>query len=175
MTLTEFGAVGEVVGAIGVIISLIYLSRQVRQNTQAVRTGNATSVQGNFQQLARVLYTDRGTGALMLRAMSGDADLSSEEQYAAYAYFFDFLKTAELAHYQFLRGELDGPLWEASLVFYKAYFDTPGFRAYWQRRQSAFVPEFREAMRGWLAERSGLERPDQMVGMSRPPSGPNAS
>ena len=61
--------------------------------------------------------------------MSGNSDLTPADRLAAYAYFFDMLKTAELAHYQFLRGELDGPLWEASLAFYQAYFIAPGFRA----------------------------------------------
>ena len=169
MTLIEVGALGEVLGALGVIISLIYLSRQVRQNTQAVRTGNATSLQGNFQQLARVLYNDRETGALIVRAMSADAALTPEDRLAAYAYFFDMLKSAELAHYQFRRGELDGALWEASLEFYRAYFDTPGFRSYWERRRSAFIPEFREAMEGWLAAAATLDSPARLVGMAAEP------
>ena len=53
MTWTELGALGEVLGAIAVVVSLVYLSRQVRQNTQAVRTANAANVQANVPQLAR--------------------------------------------------------------------------------------------------------------------------
>ena len=65
-----FGGVpcrGKVAGAsqIGVIASLIYLSRQVRQNTRAVRMANAAGGQNNFQQLARFLYEDREGCALI--------------------------------------------------------------------------------------------------------------
>jgi hypothetical protein len=95
MTWTDAGAIGEILGAIAVVLSLVYLSRQVRQNTQAVRTGNAALVQGNFQQLA-------------------------------------------------------------------------GFRRYRAERESAFVPEFREAMEDWLATPGELERTDVMLGADVP-------
>ena len=34
------GAIGEVGGAVGVIVTLIYLAGQLRQNTKALRTGS---------------------------------------------------------------------------------------------------------------------------------------
>ena len=161
MTWTDFGALGELVGAIAVVISLIYLSRQVRQNTRAITTGNEAAVQGNFQRLARVFYTDREMGQLILEVMSGEADVSEADQFAAMAYFFDMLKTAEVAYLQYLRGELDPAMWKASLAFYAAYFDSPGFRGYWANRQEAFTPEFRDAMKGWQEDPGPLERTDR--------------
>jgi hypothetical protein len=165
MNWTLVGAVAELLGAIAVVISLVYLSRQVNQNTHAVRTANASTVQSNFQQLARMLYTDREMGGIVLSVMAGDDDLSPEDRLAAYAYFFDFLKTAELAYYQYLNGDLDPPLWEASLVFYRAYFLTPGIRTYWSERGTAFIPEFQTAMEGWLSTPSDIQRPDILVGV----------
>ena len=164
MSWTAFGAIGELLGALAVVVSLVYLSRQVRQNTDAVRTANAAAVQGNFQRLARVFYTDRELGALALKCMSGDSLQRPEDRLAAWAYFFDLLKTAELAHRQYLRGDLDADLWEASLAFYRAYFETPGFRAYWEDRKSAFVPEFRAAMESWLGSTGPLRQTHDFVG-----------
>src|SRR6478672_34336 len=131
MTWADTGVLAELLGAIGVIASLVYLSRQVRQNTRALRMANASAAQNNFQQLARFLYEDREGCALMLRAMQGAEELTPAERLSSFAYFFDFLKTAEVAYYQFLHGDLDLAFWEASLRFYRAYFTTPGFRAYW--------------------------------------------
>lgn len=170
MDWTLLGALGELLGAVAVVVSLVYLSRQVHQNTTAVRTANAVTVQGNFQQLARMFYTDRVMGDLVLRGMRGEVDLAPAEQIAVYAYFFDFLKTAELAYYQYSNGDLDPPLWEASFNFYHAYFSTPGFRSYWAERRAAFIPVFQEAMDGWLAGESVIKRPDVMV-RATPPAG----
>jgi len=163
MDWTLVGALGELLGAVAVVVSLVYLSRQVHQNTTAVQTANAVTVQGNFQQLARMFYTDREMGDIVLRAMKDDDDMTPADRIAAYAYFFDFLKTAELAYYEFRNGDLDPQLWEASFEFYHAYFTTPGFKAYWAERRSAFIPMFREAMDGWLAGESKIKRPDVLV------------
>lgn len=38
MSIVELGALGEFVGALGVVASLIYVGVQVRQNTRVVRS-----------------------------------------------------------------------------------------------------------------------------------------
>jgi hypothetical protein len=53
MTWPELSIVADLLGGIGVVISLVYLSRQIRQNTRAVRMANASMVQNNFQEAAR--------------------------------------------------------------------------------------------------------------------------
>ena len=69
MDWTVIGALGELVGAVAVVVSLIYLSRQVRQNTRALRTANAATVKQNFQTIARAFITDRGASDIILRAL----------------------------------------------------------------------------------------------------------
>lgn len=39
MTLQDWGAIGEVVGALAVVVTLIYLAKQIRQNTHAMEEG----------------------------------------------------------------------------------------------------------------------------------------
>jgi hypothetical protein len=168
MNWSAVAALAELLGAVAVVVSLAYLSRQVGQNTHAVRTANAVTAQANFRYLARMFYTDRPMGDIVLRCMSGDAELAPGDRFAAYAYFFDFLKTAELAYYQYKNGDLDPVLWQSAFEFYHAYFTTAGFRAYWAERQRAFNPEFRSAMAAWLDTASAIKRPDVLVGDPEP-------
>ena len=121
-------------------------------------------MQSNFQKLAKLFYTDTEMTAVVLQAMESDADLTPAQRHGAYAYFFDFLKTAELAHYHLRRGELDVELWDASKAFYKAYFTTPGFRAYWAERRASFVPAFQEVVDQWLTEEPPIKKPPQLSG-----------
>ena len=44
MTLEDLGNIGEFVGAIAVVMSLLYLAIQIRQNTKTVRTSTYQSV-----------------------------------------------------------------------------------------------------------------------------------
>ncbi len=169
MDWTAVGAGAELVGALAVVLSLVYLSRQVQQNTRALRTGNAATVQVNLQQLAHPFITDREAGAIMLRALESDPSLSPPERLSAYGWFFGMLKTGELAYYQYLNGELDPRLWEGTLEFFLAYWTTPGMRAYWEDRQGAFIPEFRAAMEGWLADpKTSLTPSDELYQMGPP-------
>ena len=163
MNWDSVAAIAELMGAIAVVASLVYLGRQVHQNTTAVRTGNANTMQNNFQKLAKLFYSDSEMTAVVLRAMESDEGLTPVQRQGAYAYFFDFLKTAELAHYHLRRGELDEELWKASEAFYKAYFTTPGFRAYWRQRKPSFVPAFQEVVDQWLTEAPPIRMPHELA------------
>ncbi len=46
------GNIGEFVGAITVLVTLIYFAVQIKQNTAALRSANAGTVQINIQNLA---------------------------------------------------------------------------------------------------------------------------
>ncbi len=48
MTLQDLGNIGEFVAAIGVIISLVYLARQIRQNTESVRAAAVDAATDRF-------------------------------------------------------------------------------------------------------------------------------
>ena len=62
MNWEAIGAVGETVGAIAVIISLVYLALQVRSGTRALKTENRDS---SFQSLMEFNYI-----------LVGDSDLA---------------------------------------------------------------------------------------------------
>lgn len=163
MSLSDLSSLSQVVGALAVIFSLLYLSRQIRQNTHAIRSANATTLQTEFRGLARTLYTNPETGSIVLAGMAAKPGLSPGEQLAAHAWFFDILKMAELGYFHYRNGDLDPDLWNASLRFYRTWFDSPGMRAYWQVRRPVFVPDFQRAMDEWLAASPEFERPDQLV------------
>ena len=52
MTISELGSLGEFVGSLAVVVTLIYLTTQLRQNTKAVRAASTQaldrSITGNI-------------------------------------------------------------------------------------------------------------------------------
>ncbi len=154
MSLEAWAAIAEIIGAIAVVITLAYLAVQIRQNSSAIQSSNATTVHINTQNLAQAPMMDRELGDIILRAVSGEEELSPPEKLAAYAWFYQFLKTGELAHQSYLHGELDQEYWEATMSFYRSYYQTPGFRTYWTERKSAFTPDFRATVEKWMSESS---------------------
>jgi hypothetical protein len=55
MTILELGALGEFVGAIAVVVTLIYLAVQIRQNTQAMEGNERLALAQTYQMRADAL------------------------------------------------------------------------------------------------------------------------
>ncbi len=55
MTIMELGALGELLGAIGVIITLIYLAVQIKQNTHSINENKRLALAQTYQMRADAL------------------------------------------------------------------------------------------------------------------------
>ena len=86
MNWEAIGAIGEVAGAAGVIITLAYLAVQIRQNTRAARASNYESVLNGLRDFHALIARD---GELANIYMRGSADLA-------------LLKPPELVHFTML-------------------------------------------------------------------------
>ena len=58
MTLDDLGNIGEFVGAVGVVVSLIYLAVQIRRNTRSVRASTFQEAVRDVAILSDLLATD---------------------------------------------------------------------------------------------------------------------
>ncbi len=57
MTLQDFGSIGEVIGAIGVVITLIYLTKQIRLNTLALDEARKLALAQTYQMRSDALQS----------------------------------------------------------------------------------------------------------------------
>jgi hypothetical protein len=55
MTLQDWGSIGEVVGALAVVITLIYLAKQIRQNTHAMEEARRLALAQTYQMRSDAL------------------------------------------------------------------------------------------------------------------------
>ncbi|MDH4110357.1 MAG: hypothetical protein OEW35_18905 [Gammaproteobacteria bacterium] len=55
MTITELGALGELLGALGVIATLVYLAVQVRQNTRSLEASQRLALAQTYQMRSDAL------------------------------------------------------------------------------------------------------------------------
>ena len=91
MTIEELAAVGEIVGGIGVVASLIYLSVQIRQNTHAMDEGRRLALAQTYQMRADALQqmvvtaatTEIGTIIVKLTNDGYPDDISSLDRLSA--------------------------------------------------------------------------------------------
>jgi hypothetical protein len=131
-------AIGQIVGAFAVVISLIYLAREIRSNARAARVASMDTIVRWLGQLAvhphlRELY---------YRGIHDLDSLEGPDLVGFSVLMNQFFHIVEEMYYQRLEGHADPRLWpevEAPLREIIAY---PGVQAWWRLRSNWFNDEF---------------------------------
>ena len=64
------GAVGEVCGAIAVVITLVYMSRQLRENTNSIKLQSIESTFKEWNDVLRDMHSSDGVGPAYFKALN---------------------------------------------------------------------------------------------------------
>ncbi len=146
LTIQDLGALGELLGSVAVLVTLVYLAFQTRQNTMAI---------GAQLDAARInavqnLNLTAATSSELQEALNGDRnEPPTIEQARLHHFWFARLFQFQWSWIQFSRG-LMPTLSEAAMAFaVTSYFnDFRMVEGWWEARKVGFRPEFVE----WVEE-----------------------
>ena len=79
MNWEAIGAVGELVGALAVLVTLVYLSMQIRQNTKSVQAAAVDSVNSQVSRCREVIFADAEVANMFRRGNQDPASLSEDD------------------------------------------------------------------------------------------------
>lgn len=142
MNWNAVSAIAEIVGVIAVVISLIYLALQVRQNTSQLRQDNMrTTVRGTLD--ANWYYhRDPEAFRVISRGIRSFDDLSPQEQAHFHSIIVDLSFYLEIARHQHMAGLIDKSALDVNLRFFLAILSTPGGGQWWEMaKQTKPMPE----------------------------------
>ena len=83
MNWEAIGAVGEIVGAIAVIATLIYLAVQIKESAQASRSAAVTDATTPMLSFYQELGSNPQTSELFLEGMTNPDSLSRQAQFSS--------------------------------------------------------------------------------------------
>ena len=167
MTIMEMGALGELLGAIGVIVTLAYLAVQVKQNTRAMDESKRLALAQTYQMRA-----DAGREVL-LASLESETLLNAiekmESEPGEMNFMDDYVLTQDMniivnhfknAHFLYQRGFLPEEHWESDVLTMLSILEDPWAMTRWQEMKFRFRPSYVEAIEEALAEsaRSSAER-----------------
>jgi len=158
MSLEQFSYLAQVVGTIGVILSLVFVGLQVRQNTAVIQRGEHNATMGQWTAIRMATVQSRDIAELMTAGLTGERKLDAADQLRleqmlqenAWAAFHIWDRTQRGV---FPKGtfELTGGYLLASLLH------TPCGGAWWQRSKAGgFIPEFVADVDALLARKPEL-------------------
>lgn len=136
--LQNLGNLGEFVGAIGVVISLVYLARQTMHNTKAVRAQSFNSMVQNSIQLLEHAFRDSEFAAFLARAEVAPEALSPEERVRWDAYMTAVYRHFGNLVYAYRVGTLDRQMWESYRRTLGEHLKEPSWAAWYEANADLF-------------------------------------
>lgn len=146
MQIQEWAAIGEIVGAIGIIATLIYLSIQIRQNTKSTETSTISAFMESYSSATRAWGASTEL-ARVVRIGNTDFDsLNEDEKFQYFALIGQFFVNFESLFSLFESGVLDPRRWATIKADIAAFVHFSGGRVFWKQTREAWVgyPEFVE-------------------------------
>jgi hypothetical protein len=144
VSLEDLGNLGELVGAIGVIVTLIYLAVQIRHNTHTVRTSTFHEAIRDFADAIDQLGRDAELTRIWYAGLRDLDSLATEERQRFATYLTSVLRRYENIVYQTQHGTLDERAWVGIREHLRYVFSQPGTVAWWSRARNLFNPELQD-------------------------------
>ena len=76
MNLNDLANIGQVIGALAVVVSLFYVAHQIRQNTNAVRSATAQAVHEHFAKWYQLVAADAELSKIVATGLRDHGSLS---------------------------------------------------------------------------------------------------
>jgi hypothetical protein len=138
LRLSDWASIAEVIGAVALVISLIYVGYQIKANTIEVRATNrqelvsrsliATHTAASSPELARAL------------AKAAEGETLTTLEMAQYTYFVRGMQyDIQEAYLLYIEGRLDEAYWLTRASIFKAYMETSGGREVYSRHKALGV------------------------------------
>ncbi len=144
MTISELGALGEFIGSILTIATLVYLAAGIRQNTAQQKREESVSIQHGQNDVIAQLRDPRVFGAYVRTA--GGRNPSIEDLGTTFAWVVQYLNHFQVVHESYRSGSLNEEQYRLWAGFAAAIVAPDGIRQWWEGEDGrlAFHSEVRE-------------------------------
>ena len=143
LKLSEWASIAEVISAVAIIISLIFVGFEVNDSTRAVRSATANETTASISAWYSRIGSDAQAASIFRRGTSNPEILSPDE---AIQYVFmnhGLMYEYQNAYYLAKEGTLDKEIQESITNVLSGVREQPGMAWYWNQRRELFLPEFR--------------------------------
>lgn len=162
MDLDSLANLGEFVGGIFVLVTLIYLAYQIRQNTRSLRIENHARVLERMSNVQSRLAVDPELNHIFMVGAEDPARLTRAERIRFAWALYEMFGAAEFMYHQSRERALPAEVWarwEATLGWWMSH---PGIRAWWTTKPAPLAKDFEafvaKMMQGGPADPAAIER-----------------
>ena len=144
MDLAQLAMIGEFLGGLSVLLTMVYLAVQVRGNTRAMHSNIAQQTHDTITNVYMDMAKDEDLNRIFRFGISDLASLSEQDSGRFYAACTAAMFMCQNLLYQTKTGSSDPEMANTFMLGLSANFHSPAFKSFWQERSFIFTKEIRE-------------------------------
>jgi hypothetical protein len=148
MNFEQISMIGEFVGGIGVLATLLFLLFEVRGNTKILKANAKTSGMESIAHYNETLAHDEILSELFERLGSGESldSFTRPEQFRLTVAMRGLIQRLEAQYFQYEAGLVDDQYWNTRRTWLKSFLDLPNLSDWWavESKSSQLTDEFVE-------------------------------
>jgi hypothetical protein len=176
MDLDTLAKLGEFVGGFFVVISLIYLAHQVRQNTRSLKTENYARVLDRMSTLQANLAADADLSRILTMGAERPGSLTPAERLRFSWALYELFGAGEFMYHQSRLRALPDEVWARWEATIRWWLSHPGMQAWWVARPAPLSSDFdafaEEIMRDHPVSPEAVDRWQRFVAGENLPGAP---
>jgi hypothetical protein len=141
MNWDAIGAIGEIVGASAVVISLVYLASQIRIQNRESRAASVHQVIDGYRSSIAALH-EQEMADIWVLAINDFDSLTESQRLRLVVYLTGALRSFEDAYFQWREGRLEAEIWLGLIAPLVDVKSTSAFDRFWELRRHHFRPAF---------------------------------
>lgn len=144
MSLEQAAFLAQIVSALAVFASLVFVGLQVRQNTNAVRAASSQAHSTMYHGLTDNLVNHQDFAQIWWKGVENLDHLHEGEVVRFFAFSSSIFRFFESSRVQWLRGQLDDEHWHTVEQHAIALAVKPGVQSFWRLRKHWHCPAFQK-------------------------------
>ena len=150
-------AIGEIVGAAGVVLSVTYLAIQIREGTRATRLAALQAMSRDIDGVLQSIIEAPGVADLFLRGITAFESIEGSDLPRFNSILERFFRVYENAFYRNKANQLERTVWHGMDCQIRDLLAYPGTKLWWSSREQWFGNEFNAYVAGVIRS-AGLPR-----------------
>ena len=141
--LEQLALIAEIFGGFAILISLIFVGIQFRENAKATKSANSSATISSLGNWYQQIGNNQETSKVFYDFMAAPDLLTPQQRFQAVMNVHGIFIIFQNSYYLSKEGTLDSEMRNAITSVILGAKDQPGFSFYWEQRKSFFFKEFR--------------------------------
>lgn len=144
MSLEQASLVAQILSAVAVIASLIFVGVQLRQATSAMRNSSSQAHSAIYTGLVSTIIENPDFASIWRRGLSDPKSMNEDEWVRFIAYTSAQFRFFESSRVQWLQHQLDEEHWQNIEAQVRSFVPQPGVQEWWKLRRHWHSQAFRD-------------------------------